>query len=46
MMVWFGSHWAFWQSGLMSIADSGLLAAGGLGDLRLYYRGSAEDAQP
>jgi putative membrane protein len=20
MMVWFGSHWAFWQSGLMSIA--------------------------
>ncbi len=19
MMVWFGSHWAFWQSGLMSI---------------------------
>ena len=20
MMVWFGSHWAFWQSGLMWIA--------------------------
>jgi len=20
MMVWFGSHWTFWQSGLMSIA--------------------------
>ena len=20
MMVWFGSHWAFWQSGLMSLA--------------------------
>jgi putative membrane protein len=20
MMVWFGSHWAFWQSGVMSIA--------------------------
>ena len=20
MMVWFGSHWAFWQSGLMSVA--------------------------
>jgi putative membrane protein len=20
MMVWFGSHWALWQSGLMSIA--------------------------
>jgi len=20
MMIWFGSHWAFWQSSLMSIA--------------------------
>ncbi len=20
MMVWFGSHWTFWESGLMSIA--------------------------
>ena len=20
MMVWFGSHWTFWQSGLMSLA--------------------------
>ena len=45
MMVWFGSHWTFWQSGLMSIAILvfWLLVAG---CLRLHYLRAAQDAHP
>jgi len=46
MMIWFGSHWAFWQTGQMWIAVLVFWGPGGLGRLCLHYPRPAPDAQP